>query len=238
MRQYNYKERTARNLPHYHPPQATLFLTFRLAGTVPRPVLRKYSSEKQWLTNEIRRVERLTVNDDSEELQHHQKRVHDFHRRWFRELQDILHRAETGPTWLKNEAVAKIVVDALHYRDGSAFRLDSYCVMSNHVHTVFAPFLSAAELRESRSSRGLSFLSENPPLDAIMKSLKGYTAWKANRVLGRKGSFWEQESYDHVIRDDIEYHRIMNYVLNNPVKAGLVSNWKEWKWSYRRPDVA
>jgi hypothetical protein len=62
-------------------------LTFRLAGTVPKPVLRKYSSEKQWLTNEIKRVERLTVNDDSEELQHHQKRLHDFHRRWFREFE-------------------------------------------------------------------------------------------------------------------------------------------------------
>jgi hypothetical protein len=73
MRQYNYKERTARNLPHYHPPQATLFLTFRLAGTVPKPVFQRYSSEKQWLKNEIRRVERLTANDDSEELQHHKE---------------------------------------------------------------------------------------------------------------------------------------------------------------------
>jgi REP element-mobilizing transposase RayT len=110
--------------------------------------------------------------------------------------------------------------------------------MSNHVHTVFAPFLSAAELRESRSLRGLSFLSENPPLDAIMKSLKGYTAWKANQVSGRKGSFGNRKVTITLVRDDAEFHRIMNYVLNNPVKAGLVSNWKEWKWSYRRPDVA
>ena len=235
MRQYNYKERTARNLPHYHPPEATLFLTFRLAGTVPKQVLRKYGSEKQWFKNEIRRLDRLKLNDDSDELQHHQERLLKFHRRWFREFEDILHKAETGPTWLKDESVAKVVVDALHYRDGNVFRLDGYCVMSNHVHTVFAPLLSGAELRESRSFRRLSFLSENPPLDAIMKSLKGYTAWAANRVLGRRGTFWEQESYDHVIRNDAEFYRIMNYVLNNPVKAGLVSSWKQWKWSYRRP---
>jgi len=176
----------------------------------------------------------LKVNDDSDELQHHQERLLEFQRRWFREFEDILHKAETGPTWLKEEA-AKVVVDALHYLDGSVFRLDSYCVMSNHVHTVFAPFLSGAELREGRSFRGLSFLSENPPLDAIMKSMKGYTAWEANRVLGRKGTFWEKESYDHVVRNDAEFHRIMNYVLNNPVKAGLVSSWDQWKWSYRRP---
>jgi len=110
--------------------------------------------------------------------------------------------------------------------------------MSNHVHAVFAPFLIAAELRESRSFRSVSFLSENPPLDVIMKSLKGYTAWEANRVLGRKGTFWEQESYDHVVRDDAEFHRIINYVLNNPVKAGLVSDWRQWKWSLPTANVA
>ena len=100
-----------------------------------------------------------------------------------------------------------MVADALHYRDASVFRLDSYSIMSNHVHAVFTPFLTAPELRESRSFRSMSFLSENPPLDVIMKSLKGYTAWEANRVLGRKGTFWEQESYDHVVRDDAEFHK-------------------------------
>jgi len=235
MRQYNYKELTARNLPHYHPPDATLFLTFRLAGTVPKPVMRQYASEKQWLKNETERIKRLKSDDDSLQIQHHEARLLEFHRNWFRRFEEILHKAETGPTWLKNDAVAKVVADALHYRDGRVFQLDSYCIMSNHVHAVFAPFLSAAELREGRSFRGISFLSENPPLDAIMKSLKGYTAWEANRVLGRKGTFWEKESYDHAVRDNAEFHRIMNYVLNNPVKAGLVSDWRQWKWSYRRP---
>jgi REP element-mobilizing transposase RayT len=56
-------------------------------------------------------------------------------------------------------------------------------------------------------------------------------------VLGRKGTFWEQESYDHVIRDDAGFQRIVNYVIRNPVKAGLVKEWKEWKWSYRREQI-
>jgi REP-associated tyrosine transposase len=67
-----------------------------------------------------------------------------------------------------------------------------------------------------------------------MKSLKGFTAWECNRALGRKGTFWQQESYDHVIRDSAEFQRIVRYVLNNPVKAGLVKDWREWKWNYRR----
>jgi REP-associated tyrosine transposase len=65
-----------------------------------------------------------------------------------------------------------------------------------------------------------------------MKSIKGYTAREANRVLGRKGNFWEPENYDHYVRDATEYERIVRYVLNNPVKAGLVSHWQEWVWNY------
>ena len=76
--------------------------------------------------------------------------------------------------------------------------------------------------------------SADPTLGVIMKSLKGYTAYEANRILGRKGEFWEAESYDHFVRDDAELARIINYVLNNPVKAGLVKDWRDWKWNWRR----
>ena len=196
--------------------------------------MRLYFGQKQWLKSETERVGRLKLKDDSPEVQAHAERLREFHRQWFVKFEDILHKAETGPTWLKNDKVAKVVADALHYRDGRFFRLDAYCIMSNHVHAVFAPFLTERELRETPSPGGLRFLSKNPPLDAIMKSLKGFTAWEANRALKRKGTFWEQESYDHVVRDDVEFHRIVNYVLNNPVKAGLVSDWQQWKWSYRR----
>lgn len=133
--------------------------------------------------------------------------------------------------------MAQLLTEALHYRAERVFRLDAYCVLSNHVHAVFAPFLSAEELRAVPSSEGLRFISKNPPLDAIMKSLKGDTAFKANRLLGRSGTFWEQESYDHVVRDEAEFERIVKYVLDNPVKAGLVQDWQAWPWSYRRPTV-
>ena len=71
-------------------------------------------------------------------------------------------------------------------------------------------------------------------LASIMQSLKGYTAFHANQVLGREGEFWAHESYDHWIRDSDEWQRIVAYVLNNPRKAGYVKNWQDWKWNYRR----
>lgn len=237
MAEYIYKERTERNLPHIHPPDATLFVTFRLAGTVPKPALRRYHAQKQWWEEETRRIIGLKLKDDSPEMEAHEQRFLEFRRKWFVEFEDILHKEETGPTWLKDERVAKIVADALHYRDGKVYRLDAYCIMSNHVHAVFAPFLSAAELREVLLPEGLRFISKNPPLDRIMKSLKGYSAWEANGAIGRRGTFWQRESYDHVVRDNAEFDRIVKYVLNNPVKAGLVKEWQEWKWSYRCADM-
>ncbi len=181
MGEYIYKERTERNLPHFHPPNATLFVTFRLAGTVPKPVLRLYYAQKQWWKEETERIIGLKLKDDSPEIDAHEHSLREFHRKWFVKFEDILHKEETGPTWLKDEQVAKIVADALHYRDGNVYRLDAYCIMSNHVHTVFAPFLSAEELREVLLPEGLRFISKNPPA--------GQDYEIAQRLLG-VGSKW------------------------------------------------
>jgi len=106
--------------------------------------------------------------------------------------------------------------------------------MSNHVHTVFKPFLNDQSLHMVEGSHPLMYESADPTLGVIMKSLKGYTAREANKILMRRGAFWEPESYDHFVRSDAEYERVINYVLNNPVKAGLVKNWSDWKWNWRR----
>lgn len=237
MSEFLYKGYTRRNLPHFCPPDATLFVTFRLAGTVPQSVLRLYQARRKWFEGETKRIVGLKLSNDSPEMKAHEKSLVDFQRRWFVKFEEILHRAETGPTWLKDEQIARAVADAMHKRDGEVYRLDAYCIMSNHVHAVFAPFLSLEELRETLLPEGLRFISKNPPLDVIMKSLKGYTAWEANRSLGRKGTFWQPESYDHVVRNEAQFHRILKYVLENPIKAGLVKDWRDWKWSYRRKSV-
>jgi hypothetical protein len=91
--------------------------------------------------------------------------------------------------------------------------------MPNHVHTVFAP---------------LSEETPSVPLSAIMHSLKRNTAKQANRLLKRSGCFWEHESFDHYIRNQAEFKRIIKYLLENPVKAGLVDHWKDWRWNYLR----
>lgn len=134
-------------------------------------------------------------------------------------LESCLDRAADGPIWLSNHDVAKSVADALHYRDGKHYRLDAFSIMPNHVHAVFEPLMKG-EMPESLSS--------------IMHSLKRNTAKRANQLLGRSGTFWEHETFDHYIRHGAEWKRIVKYVLENPVKAGLARTWKAWQWNYVR----
>lgn len=231
---YAYKQYRRRKLPHIHSPGAILFVTFRLAGSVPQSVLKEWQTEKLWLEKEIQKVEKEASPSARAEVINHKARLLDFHRHWFKKFEDILHQAATGPTWLKDEQVAKIVADSLHYRDGKIYRLDAYCIMSNHVHVVFKPCLDESSLHEKRGTAPLLYESDEPPLDVIMHSLKSYTAQTANKLLKRKGAFWEAESYDHEVRNETEYHRIVEYVLNNPVKAGLVKDRREWHWNWKR----
>jgi len=150
-------------------------------------------------------------------------RFGDLARRHFAMLESWLDKAATGPTWLAEDRVAEIVAEALHYRDGKQYRLDAYSIMPNHVHSVFAP------LARNRAPEALS---------SIMHSLKRNTAKRANQVLNRAGSFWEHESFDHYIRNRAEWNRTVKYVVENPVKAGLVRSWREWRWNYLRESPA
>ena len=248
MSQFDFKEIYERNLPHIQPPEATLFVTFRLNGSIPESVLEQWRIEKKRLEMTLLRWAAISpagTLPDPEEVAAEKLAVH---RRWFKKFEDALDGAKTGTLWLKEENVAKIVDGALSERDGQVYRLDAYCIMPNHVHAVFAPFLTedlAQELaeraiRRKKAARKDSRIADEKEekvqfvLASIMQSLKGWTAHQCNLAMGRKGQFWQHESFDHVVRNQTELNRTINYVINNPVKAGLVENWKEWKWSYRR----
>ena len=83
---------------------------------------------------------------------------------------------------------------------------------------------------------GLTPIDRYPGLSKIMHSLKGRTARERNLIIGRTGSFWEHESFDHVIRQG-KFDKTILYVLNNPVKAGLVDYWEDWRWNYCRGEI-
>ena len=108
--------------------------------------------------------------------------------------------------------------------------------MSNHVHTV-TPLLTEASVQEEFDETGhLTFVSEYPGLSGIMHQLKGRSPRECNLVLLRRGKFWEHESFDHVVRPG-KLMSTVRHVLNNPVKAGLVKNWSDGRWSDCRHEL-
>jgi REP element-mobilizing transposase RayT len=242
MHRLGYKQFSRRHLPHIHPPDSTLFVTYRLAGSIPQAVLRHYKRKNELLQEELLRKRKSAMYDklqlvDSAEIQTQVEQFERFHRAWFLKFEETLDQARTGPTWLKDNKVAAVVAGQLHALDDEAYKLDAYCVMSNHVHVVFMPFLSGASLYEDVDETGhLAFTGEYPGLSQIMHRLKGPSAREANLTLSRTGQFWEHESFDHVIRPG-KLMRTVKYVLENPVKAGLVKDWREWRWSYCRKEL-
>jgi putative DNA methylase len=146
------------------------------------------------------------------------------------------------------------VSEEFHHFNEERYRLDAFCVMPNHVHAVLMPLPLTVEGKEAylnsqlvsdRENR-LGYLKQTDngqkefieiafhSLASIMHSLKRYTARESNRLLKRQGAFWQAESYDRYIRSNEEWERTIRYVLANPVKAGLVNDWREWPWSWSR----
>jgi len=202
-----------RHLPHYQPGNAIYFVTFRLADSLPKAVLDKIKDE---YSHQYRLAQRMPDKLDRE------KRIIDLKKKRFGNIDKFLDRCGSGPLWLREDRIAEIVQEAIQYRDGKEFDVHAYCIMPNHVHIVFAPIGSGRRI------------SSPYIVTDILENLKWFTAKESNAILGRKGKFWQHESYDHVVRDEKEYFRVIQYVLNNPVKAGLVSEWRDWKWSYSK----
>lgn len=209
MSQHDYKAGYRRKLPHFQPPGATLFVTCRLAGSIPQAVREQLEAEA------VARTKRMSQIND---LDARAVRLEQEHKRRFGAWDNVLDRADSGPVWLQQPAIARIVTASLHHRDGQTYALDAYCIMPNHVHIVLTPL---------EKPDGTYYA-----LQAIMHAFKRHTARQANKLLRREGQFWQHESYDHVVRDPQEWERIVRYVLNNPVKAGLAGSWEDWAWTY------
>ena len=232
MNTLDYRQFHHRNLPHIHTPGKTLFVTYRLVDSIPQNILKKYGQEKELLMKQLQKIEEKANRLDDSDEQAVKENLESFRRKWFLRFEEILDKAESGPMWLQDQRLAKIVADSLKHYDQKSYQLHAFCVMSNHVHIVITPFLNESELQESRDEKyGTVFSSKHPSLSRIMHSLKGYTAHECNKIFGRTGTFWEAESFEHSIRSR-RFEKTVDYVIQNPVKAGIVKNWQDWEWSY------
>lgn len=117
-----------------------------------------------------------------------------------------------GECWLRDPRIAEHVENALLHFDGQRYRLIAWCIMPNHVHALIETW-------------------DGWPLAGILHSWKSDTSKEANKLLGRTGTFWFREYHDRFIRDGNHFSKAVEYIEQNPVKAGLVRLPEEWRFS-------
>lgn len=207
-----------RSLPHWYVPGAMHFVTFRLAGTLPREVIDRLAGCKlQWLN---RKPEGMSVAQHRNRVH---KRLFAAYDKYLEENRDI--------NWLSDPRISSLVRGSLYFLHGKKYNLLCYCILPNHVHVLFLPYdidqpteadFAALEPGEREDKKS--------PLSSIMHSLKGYTAHEANKTLKRSGAFWQHESYDHWVRDEDELERLVQYIISNPCNANLAPKPQDWYW--------
>jgi len=189
-------QRQGHNLPHWTKHGATYTVTFRLADSLPPHVLHTWRQEQEDI---IRRAQ-----EQGRPLTAHEER--ELHRLHSTRIETFLDSGQ-GTCHLAKPEIASLVHEALRHFDGRRYDLIAWCIMPNHVHVIVRPF-------------------GGYDLAGIMHSWKSFTAKQANILLEATGAFWQEEYYDHLIRDEEDFRNQINYVLENPDKAGL----QDWTW--------
>jgi REP element-mobilizing transposase RayT len=100
--------------------------------------------------------------------------------------------------------------------DGKRFELQAAVVMLDHVHMLLTPM---------RDHEGWPCA-----LPEILKLIKGVSARSVNKLLGGSGPVWQDESFDHVLRCDESLAEKLEYIWQNPVRAGLVKRAEDYRW--------
>ena len=128
----------------------------------------------------------------------------EYHKRFSRKLDEWLDEGY-GACVLKDPENAAIVANALRHFDGDRYELDSFVVMPNHVHVLFRP-------------------APDRPLEKVVQSWKGFIAREINRRLGAKGTLWQEDYWDRLIRNERHLFKCREYIRKNPEKAKLREN--------------
>jgi putative transposase len=138
---------------------------------------------------------------------------HEYEERFMRRMQEWLDDG-MGACDLRRPDVRGQVGSCLLHFDGKRYDLDAFVLMPNHLHAIIAP----------RDGYNLS---------TLLQGIKGVSANRCNKLLRSEGTFWMDESYDHIVRDAAELAAFRDYIAENPKKAGL----KQHEYSLRLRNI-
>ena len=199
------------NLPHWFQPGVSYFVTFRTEDSIPADVSRRWHARRAaWLLNHGISMGEPKWKDYLDQLVEHERR--EFHETFSRQYLESLDKG-LGECVLRRAELSKIVADSLLHFDNDRYHMGDFVVMPNHVHLIVC-------------------LLGNTEIEAICTSWKRYSAVKINRALGKKGRFWQEESFDHLIRSVDQFEAIQEYIASNP------RNLKPFGYQLYQPKVA
>jgi len=190
-------------LPHWRVPGATYAVTFRLHDSIPASALESYDQRKKILATRLRELASQGGSRSSlKALVSIRSEIAAFQETF---LDGALNEAH-GECLLKVPEIANLVENALKHFDDERYTLFAWSVMPNHVHALLRPVTGQ-------------------DLERILHSWKSFSAKKANELLGRQGTFWQEEYYDHVVRDGEDFRHQVQYVLENPRRGRASAEW-------------
>ncbi len=191
---------TQRRLPHWGQDGAVVFITWRTHDSMPKSILEVWRAERnRWLlAHEIDSTFKGWKAEVQELPVNKRAEYHDrFTTRWHDELD-----AGHGASVLQRPELAAMVKDSLLHFDGDRYEMLGFVIMPNHVHL-------------------LACFPDKPMMLKQCELWKRFTATKINRSLGTTGRFWQQDAFDHLVRHEGQYRRLLQYFEDNPVKARL-----------------
>lgn len=232
------KEYYRQKLPHFQQPGQMYSVTVSLEGAMPKGAMAKYSlkliNAKNQLQQLLNQENSSTRNMDfpksmifpdelkNVDLGKSKSQIAKTKKAYFEALcryrlayDKFLHKSIKPTISLIKQEHRKVIEEALYFWEGKKLNSHAWCIMSNHFHWVLTLF--------DKDENG-----EPIYLQDILHSVKLFTAKRINKAENLKGQLWAHESFETTIRNNEHYANVFNYVIKNPVSAGLVKSWNEW----------
>ncbi len=211
------KEYYRGNLPHYQQPGQWFSVTCPLFGAMPKGAMDKYASKLEIAKVNLKIAK--ANHDKNDEISLLEKQYFNALNNYRLAFDKTFHNSKSPKISLMTETNRPVLEEALGFWEGKRLISHAWCIMSNHFHWVLSVF--------KKDENG------NPVyLEDILHSVKLFSARNINANEGIEGQLWLHESFDTTIRNNIHFNNVVNYVINNPVSAGLVKDWQDWPGTF------
>lgn len=222
------KEAYRHILPHFQQPGQAYFVTWNLKDAIPPKALERYTRQLEALgaaiSNRGNNMRLKTASPETEitrskiaspEIEKLKQEYCLVRKKYIKAYDDLLDAARNPSVDLSQTENTAILIQAFKFWEEKKLKNLAFTIMPNHVHWVF-------QVLEKDQDGNPVYLQD------ILHSVKRFSSNQINKAENREGTLWQKESFDTTIRDEKHLYYAIRYTLQNPEKAGLVNDWRNW----------